>query len=87
MNEEERAELYRTQLTARRQARRARFVGLAGNRDARVALDVAWRPPLLAALEAQVGYPGDDLDSEENVIAEVPPQDIYISEIPDGLLL
>jgi hypothetical protein len=87
MTEEERAVLYREQLAARRQARRGRFVGLAGNRDARVALDLAWRPSLLASIEAQAVPAADDWDSEENVIAEVPQRDIYITEIPDELLL
>lgn len=86
MTEEERAELYRTQLHARRQARSVRFVALAGDRDARVNLDLAWQPYLLASLEAQAGG-GDYPDSDEEMYVEVPAEDIYVSEVPDGLLL
>jgi hypothetical protein len=85
MTEEERAALYRSQVASRAQARRDRFVGLAGNRDARVALDAAWMPPLLASLESQ-GY-GDDSEFLEEMYVDVPPQDIYITEIPDDLLV
>jgi hypothetical protein len=85
MTEEERAELHRSQTVARRQARAARYIGLAGDRDARVALDLAWRPSLLAALEAQgMGDCGEFL---EEMYVEVPPKDVYLTEIPDGLLI
>lgn len=86
MNEEERAALYRQQRTSRLQARRDRYVGLAGNRDSRVALDAAWMPRILVSLEAQ-GYPDDCIDSEECLYVEVPPEDVYITEIPDDLLV
>jgi hypothetical protein len=85
MTEEEKAALHRTQEASRRQARRDAYVGLAGNRDARIALEAAWQPPLLAALEAQ-GV-GDDSEFLEGLYVEVPPQDIYISEITDDLLI
>lgn len=85
MTEEERAELHRSQTIAQRQARRDRFIGLAGDREARVALDIAWHPPLLAALEAQ-GY-GDDSEFLEEMYVEVPPQDVFTTEIPDELLI
>lgn len=85
MTEEERAALYRAQDAARRQARRDQYVALAGNRSARVALDLAWQPPLLASLEAQAH--GDDSEFLEELYVEVPPQDIYVSEIPDSLLI
>jgi hypothetical protein len=86
MNEEERAELYRSQTAARRQARTERYIGLAaGNRDARLALEVAWRPPLLAALEAQgMGDCGEFL---EEMYVEIPQKDAYLTEIPEGLLI
>jgi hypothetical protein len=85
MTEEERAELHRSQTVARRQARADRYIGLAGDRDARAALDVAWRSPLLAALEAQgMGDCGEFL---EEMYVEAPPEDIYVTEIPDGLLI
>lgn len=85
MNDEERAELHRSQTAARRQARAQQYIGLAGDRDARVALDVAWRPPLLAALEAQgMGDCGEFL---EEMYVEVPQKDLYVTEIPDGLLI
>ena len=85
MTEEERAALYRSQSAARAQARRDRFVGLAGGRAARIALDQAWMPPLLAALEAQ-GV-GDDCEFLEEMYVEVPEQDVYLTEIPDDLLI
>jgi hypothetical protein len=85
MTEEERAELHRSQTAGGRQARAARYIGLAGDRDARVALELAWRPPLLAALEAQgMGDCGEFL---EEMYVEVPPKDLYLSEVPDGLLI
>jgi hypothetical protein len=85
MNEEERAELHRSQTAARRQARAARYIGLAGDRDARVALGLAWRPPLLAALEAQgMGDCGEFL---EEMYVEVPPRDTFTTEIAEGLLV
>ncbi len=85
MTEEERAELHRSQTAARRQVRAERYIGLAGNRDARAALDVAWRPPLLAALEAQgMGDCGEFL---EEMYVEVPLKDVYLTEVPDGLLI
>jgi len=86
MTEEERAELHRSQTLAQRQARRDRFIALAGDREARIALDEAWRPPLLAALEAQGGG-GDDSELLEEMYVEIPPQDVFITEIPDELLI
>jgi hypothetical protein len=86
MTEEERAALHRSQIAARRQARCDCFIALAGNREARVALDLAWQPYLLARLEAE-GFGDDCLDSEEDVLCQAPDRDIYISQIPGGLLL
>jgi hypothetical protein len=85
MTEEERAVLFREQLAKRRQARCARFVALAGDREAREALDLAWQPYLLASLEAQAGggYP----DAEEEVPCRVPDSQRYISRVPGELLL
>jgi hypothetical protein len=84
MTEEERAELHRSQTVARCQARAEQYIGLAGDRDARVALELAWRPLLLAALEAQgMGDCGEFL---EEMYVDVPPRDIYLSEIPNDLL-
>ena len=85
MDSEERAALYREQLAARRNARARQFIALAGNHGRREGLDAAWAPPLLAALESQ-GDP-DPPDALEEAFVEVPREDIYISEIPDGLLL
>lgn len=51
----------------------------------RVALDRAWMPPLLAALEAQ-GH-GDASEFLEEMHVDVPQRDIYVSEIPDDLLV
>jgi hypothetical protein len=85
MNEEERAALYRKQVLSRAQARRDAYVGLAGNRERREALDAAWRPPLLAQLEAQA--PGDDCEFLEEMYVEVPERDIFISEIPEDQLI
>lgn len=85
MTEEERAALYREQFAARRQARRERFIELAGDRDARVALDLAWQPVFLARLEAQFGE--DCFDALEEMYVQVPEQDIYVTEIPDDLLV
>ncbi len=69
MNEEERAELFREQYAARRQARCERFEGLAGDSEARTALDLAWRPYLLARLEAEAEI---DPDLYDDLICEVP---------------
>jgi hypothetical protein len=85
MTEEERAELHRTQSVARRQARAEQYIGLSGDRDARVALEEAWRPLFLARLEAQ-GY-GDEGEFLEEMFVSVPPQDVYVSEFPDDLLI
>lgn len=85
MTDEERAELHRTLEASRRQARAAQFIGLAGNRESRVALDLAWQPPLLAALEAQAQ--GDDVEFLEELYVEVPPQDVFLTEFPDDLLI
>jgi len=85
MNEEERAALHRSQAVAQRQARAARYIALAGDRDARVALELAWRPPLLAALEAQ-GM-GDCSEFLEEMYVDVPQKDVYLTEIPEGLLI
>lgn len=84
MNEEERAALYRSQTAARSQARRDQLVGLAGDRDARAALDAAWQPVLLASLESQ--GQGDDSELLEELYVEVPEQDVYVTGIPDDLL-
>lgn len=86
MNEEERAELFREQLHARRQARCERYVALSGDREARESLDLAWRPYLLASLEAQAGGGGYP-DAEEEMFCDVPGSDIYVSEVPDELLI
>lgn len=85
MNEEEQAALYRQQAVARAQDRRDRFVALAGNRERRIALDEAWRPPVLTRLESQ--FIGDDCEFLEELYVDVPPQGIYITEIPDDLLV
>jgi hypothetical protein len=85
MTDEERAELHWSQTIARRQARAAQYIGLKGDRNARVALDIAWRPPLLAALEA-LGI-GDCGEFLEEMYVEVPPEDVFVTEIPDGLLI
>ena len=77
MNEEERAALYREQVASRAQARRDNYVALAGNRARREALDLAWRPPVLARLEA--GAQGDDCEFLEELYVEVPERDIYVS--------
>lgn len=77
MNEEERAALYREQVASRAQARREQYVGLAGNRARREALDLAWRPPVLARLEAQ--SQGDDHEFLEEMFVDVPQRDIFVS--------
>jgi hypothetical protein len=87
MNEEERAALYREQIAARARARRDRFVALAGNREARINLDIAWQPVLLAHLEAQMPLGDDGVDSLEEMYVEVPQRDIYISEVPDDQII
>jgi hypothetical protein len=85
MTEEERAELYREQVASRAQMRRERFLALAGNREAREALDAAWMPPLLAGLEA--GACGDDLEFLEEMFVRIPERDLFVTEIPDDQLL
>lgn len=85
MTEDERAALYREQVVARARERRNRYVALAGNHARRVALDEAWWPPVLARLEAQ--FIGDDSEFLEELYVEVPQKDVYISEIPDDLLV
>ena len=87
MSEEERAALHRSQIAARRQARCENFASLAGNRERREALDRAWAPPLLARLEAQAGCLPDELDSLEDMYCRVPDQNIYVSGVPEGLLI
>lgn len=87
MTEEERAELFRKQLRSRRQARCAQFAGLAGDREQREALDLAWAPPLLARLEAEVGCLPGEVDSLEEMYCQVPDSALYVSEIPEGQLL
>lgn len=83
MTDEERAELYRTQFVAQRQARRERFIGLAGDREAREELDEAWRPVLIAQLEAQMPLIDDNSDALEEMYVEVPDRDVFITEVPD----
>lgn len=83
MTEEERAALYREQFVSRRQARRERFIGLAGDREAREALDVAWRPVLIAQMEAQMPVTDDCSDALEEMYVEVPQGDVFITEAPD----
>jgi hypothetical protein len=84
MNDEERAALYREQVAAQRNSRAQQFIALHGNRQRREELDAAWAPPPLAALEGRGGMFMDDL---EDTYAEVPEQDIYVSEVPGDLLL
>jgi hypothetical protein len=84
MTEEERAAQYRADDLARRQARRDRYVALAGDRQKREELDVAWAPVLLARLERD--FVGDDCEFLEEMYVEVPEKDIYVTEVPDDLL-
>ena len=87
MNEEERAALHRDQLAAQAQARRDRFVALAGDRQARIDLDIAWQPVLLAQFEAQAPAGDDSYDALEEMYVQVPEADVYVTEIPDDLLV
>jgi hypothetical protein len=85
MNDEEKAALYRTQVASQAQARRDRYVALAGDRQKRQELDAAWAPVLLARLERD--FVGDDCEFLEELYVEVPQRDVYITEIPDDLLV
>jgi hypothetical protein len=87
MSEEERAALYRAQFAARAQARRDRYIGLAGDRDRRVELDIAWQPVLLAQLESRAPVGDDCSDALEEMYVQVPEADIFTTEIPDDLLV
>jgi hypothetical protein len=87
MTEEERAALYREQFAARAQARRDRFIGLAGDRARRVELDIAWQPVLLAQLEVQMPVGDDCSDALEEMYVQVPEADIFTIAIPDDQLV
>jgi hypothetical protein len=67
MTEEERAALWRSSQQARCQAIAARERGLAGDVGARMDLDAAWQPVLLASLETQA--PDDDCLRESEQLA------------------
>jgi len=82
--EEQRAALWRRQNLAQAQARRDRYIALAGDRQEREALDAAWMPLLLSYLEASAV--GDESEFLEELYVDVPQKDVYITEVPDDLL-
>ncbi len=85
MNEDERAALHRDNLAARRRGRAANFASLAGNRQAREALDADWQPVRLARLEAELPALGDEALLEEMLVA-VPRRNLYVTDAPGGLV-